>query len=51
MPEENKKKENSMTRHMREIWQDHHDSQKKENVKLRRIREQRKKSKIKDYGL
>ena len=44
-------KDNSMTRQMNKIWKDHHDSQKKDNARLRRIREQRRKTKIKDYGL
>lgn len=53
MDEENNKEENSSepTKHFNKIWKDHHNPDKRAEVKNKRVREERKKSKIDDFGL
>ena len=51
MPTPQEKDPTDMTRQMAEVWKEHHDPKKREEIELKKRREQRKKAKQSDLGL
>lgn len=51
MSKENPTRDEESTMQMKEIYERHHNPEKREELRRKKLREKRKKSKIKDYGL